>query len=192
MYLEIVERLKEIIDQNNLGPGDKLPSERDLAGKLNAGRSSVREALRSLELLGLIETRRGEGTFIADVNNHRLVEILSSFILQSERAKNDVTETKELVEIMAIYSLIRKKKPIETDQLLQQLEEDDEAFFERLLMMTDNFLLLRLWRIVSNYEKSLKLKQKKADVEVYENLLKAIDEGDWNRALELYMQNIRS
>ena len=41
-----------------------LPSERELSSRLNVGRSSVREALRALELVGLIETRRGEGTFI--------------------------------------------------------------------------------------------------------------------------------
>ena len=54
VYLNILEKLKEIIHQKNLLPGDKLPSERELAETLNVGRSSVREALRAMELLGLI------------------------------------------------------------------------------------------------------------------------------------------
>lgn len=63
VFLEIVSKLKDIIIADKLQPGDKLPSERVLSEKLGVGRSSVREALRSLELLGIIETRHGGGTF---------------------------------------------------------------------------------------------------------------------------------
>ena len=66
MFLDIVGELKTIIKVEGIKTGGKLPSERELAERLQAGRSTVREALRSLELLGLIETRRGEGTFLAD------------------------------------------------------------------------------------------------------------------------------
>ena len=64
VYEGILMQLNEIIAEENLRPGDKLPSERELSERLSVGRSSVREALRALELLGLIETRRGEGTFL--------------------------------------------------------------------------------------------------------------------------------
>ena len=67
--------------------GGKLPSERELAERLQVGRSTVREALRSLELLGIIETRRGEGTFLSDFRKHQLVELLSTFILQDAKSK---------------------------------------------------------------------------------------------------------
>ena len=76
LYLEIVDKIRQMIVRDGLLPGDKLPSERELSERLQVGRSSVREALRALELLGLIETRRGEGTFLRDVRNHQLVEIL--------------------------------------------------------------------------------------------------------------------
>ena len=75
-------------------PGDKIPSERELSERLDVGRSSVREALRALELLGLIETRRGEGTFIKDFQEHRLVELLGTFFLQNEKVNEDLAETK--------------------------------------------------------------------------------------------------
>ena len=70
-----------------------------MSERLNVGRSSVREALRALELLGLIETRRGEGTFIRDFQGNQLVQLLSTFILQDEKAKLDVIETKNLIEM---------------------------------------------------------------------------------------------
>jgi len=192
VYLEIVGKLKEIIGENQLKAGDRLPSERDLAEMLNAGRSSVREALRSLELLGLIETRRGEGTFISDFRNHRLVEILSGFILESDQAKQDVQETKELVEMMGIYSLVNRNTTVNVQDLMNQAEEDDSKLFESLMNMTGNFLLVKLWRIVSNFEQSLQLSKKKVGKQVYENLLKAINRGDWFQAMEIYSQSVRN
>ena len=63
VYLEIVKNPFHY-GRGWIGSGDRLPSERELSSRLNVGRSSVREALRALELVGLIETRRGEGTFI--------------------------------------------------------------------------------------------------------------------------------
>ncbi len=74
VFLKIVKHLRELIKSEGIQPGDKLPSERVLSERLNVGRSSVREALRSLELLGLIETRHGGGTFLAVVQSHQLVE----------------------------------------------------------------------------------------------------------------------
>lgn len=63
-YIEIIRALSEMIQQDDLKSGDKLPSERELSDRLQVGRSSIREALRGLELLDIIETKRGEGTFM--------------------------------------------------------------------------------------------------------------------------------
>lgn len=63
LYLDIVNQLRDMIEQDGLKPGDRLPSERTLSERLNAGRSSVREALRALELLGLIETKKAKALF---------------------------------------------------------------------------------------------------------------------------------
>jgi GntR family transcriptional repressor for pyruvate dehydrogenase complex len=89
-YLDIVRDIQDMIRHEKIRPGDRIPSERELAETLQVGRSTIREALRSLELLGLIETRRGEGTFLADHRNHKLVEVLSTFILQDGQSVKDV------------------------------------------------------------------------------------------------------
>ncbi len=77
MFLQIVKQLREIIIDQHIQPGDKLPSERVLSEQLNTSRSSVSEAFRSLELLGLIETRHGGGTFLADV---RAISLLKFYL----------------------------------------------------------------------------------------------------------------
>ena len=59
-----IEQIKELIVKQNLGPGSKLLSERRLADTLEVGRSSVREALRTLEIMGLVEVQPGKGAFV--------------------------------------------------------------------------------------------------------------------------------
>jgi len=84
-FLHIVQQLRELIEKENIQPGDKLPSERVLTERLQVGRSSVREALRSLELLGLIETKHGGGTFLADSQHHKRVDVVGSFLLRNNQ-----------------------------------------------------------------------------------------------------------
>ena len=63
-YEQIAERLADYIRSGVLAPGERLPSERDLARTLEVSRASVREALASLALQGVVETRHGAGTFV--------------------------------------------------------------------------------------------------------------------------------
>lgn len=191
VYLEIVEKIREIIDENKLGPGDKLPSERELSDRLNAGRSSVREALRALELLGLIETRRGEGTFISDFRNHRLVQLLSSFILQNDQAKKDVQSTMQLLEIICLYVLIQEKTHIEETKILTKDHMDRKKFFDLLFLETDNFLLRKIWTILLTFESSLQMDEPKIEKHAFEKIIHALNNKELQQAIEIYFQEIR-
>src|SRR5438046_9612667 len=84
IYQEIVRQVKAMIAEGRLKSGDQLPPERDLAEKFVVSRTSVREALRALESLGLIEIRPGEGTFVREVSIDALVEPLA-LLLPSHR-----------------------------------------------------------------------------------------------------------
>ncbi|MEW8988195.1 MAG: GntR family transcriptional regulator, partial [Bacillus sp. (in: firmicutes)] len=151
VYLEIVKQLRQMIHSDNLKPGDKLPSERELTERLNVGRSSVREALRSLELLGLIETRRGEGTFIRDFKGHRLVELISTFILQDEEAKKDVHELKYLVELDCLRLIVQRNNDEKLNNFYQWVttnDFDDDEYFFNIVTLSENRLILRLWLIL--------------------------------------------
>lgn len=194
VYIEIVEYLRSLIDKNRLKPGDKIPSERELSDRLNVGRSSVREALRALELLGLIETRRGEGTFLKNFREHQLVQLLSTFVLQDEQAKKDVKETKYLIELGSILLILLNDK---LDNLyIRQWEEkeaiDDKEFFYELVKATDNFLLKKIWMILNDYYDSLNMQPLNVLKSCYINLLKAIESKNKEQAIELYKKEIRN
>lgn len=62
----VVEHVRRLIEKRTLGPGDRLPSERDLALELGVSRPSVRSGLEALEAIGVVVSRRGAGTFIAE------------------------------------------------------------------------------------------------------------------------------
>lgn len=158
MYLQIVRELRLLIQTENIKPGGKLPSERVLTERLQVGRSTVREALRSLELLGLIETKRGEGTFLTDFRKHKLVEILSTFILQDAKTLEDVHITREIHEKEAIRIVAGSEKynqlPV-WDSLLQQVTEEGsvhrEDLIREILISSNNRLSLKMWFLLKQY-----------------------------------------
>lgn len=152
MFLQIVKQLRELIASQNIQAGQKLPSERVLSEQLQVGRSSVREALRSLELLGLIETKHGGGTFLASMKQHQFVEILSSFILQDEKSIADVEATRQMHEKEAIHLICQSKKlrilPI-WDSFFIKVELGEKVLREDLLreciITSGNRLALKIW-----------------------------------------------
>lgn len=72
IYLQIIDEIKRLVATETLQPGDKLPSQRDLAAELKVNANTVQRAYREMELLGLVETLRGQGTFVCD--DHQIVE----------------------------------------------------------------------------------------------------------------------
>lgn len=150
VYIETFWQIHRMIEEAGLQPGDRLPSERELADRLRVGRSSVREALRALELLGLIETRRGEGTFMKPFGDHQLIQLLGSFILQGNREKRDLIETKLLMERMCLQLACKRM----TDEKLERIAQADRmyhSFFRRIVEATDNYLLLRIWLVLNDF-----------------------------------------
>lgn len=66
LYVRVARRIAELISKGEVNPGDKLPSERDLAEMLKVSRPSIREAMIALEVSGLIEVRTGSGIYVAE------------------------------------------------------------------------------------------------------------------------------
>src|SRR5437763_5227517 len=77
---EIVEQLRGLILKGSYAPGDKLPPERRLAEELGVNRASLREAIKSLEQMGLVKTRQGDGTRVLDFMRTAGVELVSHLI----------------------------------------------------------------------------------------------------------------
>lgn len=199
MFLQIVKQLREIIAEEKIQPGDKIPSERVLSEKLNVGRSSVREALRSLELLGLIETKHGGGTFLGSVQQHQLVEIVGSFILQEPKSIADVHATREMHEKEALCIISRDKAlralPI-WDSFFVYLELGEaierEAILRECIILAGNRLSLKIWlQLVAYSNIALSANVKRGEKEVVQTMIKAMQMGYKEEMIEAYEQWIK-
>ena len=98
VYEIIMNQIKDIVRSGELKRGDKLPSERDLALKLNVSRTSVREAIKALETLGLIESRHGEGNYIRSDFEDILLEPLSIVFMLLGSDNNEILQLRNVIE----------------------------------------------------------------------------------------------
>jgi GntR family transcriptional repressor for pyruvate dehydrogenase complex len=95
---QIVARLLDLIQQRHLGPGDRLPAERELAATMGVSRSSLREALRALTVLGVCEMRHGTGTYVSSLEPDLLVRPLSFVLSLSDGGFDQLFEARKVVE----------------------------------------------------------------------------------------------
>src|SRR5207253_1036600 len=94
----IVEQIHALIREGRWVPGDQIPPERELAERFRVSRTSVREALRALEMQGIIDSRQGGGTFVRTADTEALVPPLAAAILRGRRELAEVLEVRELIE----------------------------------------------------------------------------------------------
>ncbi len=196
VFLEIVQQLRQLIRMEKIQAGEKLPSERVLSERLGVGRSSVREALRSLELLGLIETRHGGGTFLASTHKHQLVEVLSMFILEDEKSKKDVELTRQIHEKEAIRVIscteILRTLPV-WDSFFVKLEIEGTVncrdVLRELLVTSGNRLSLKIWFQLAAYDGDrLNRNSTKDEKLILQTMLKSMQLGYEKEALLAYEQ----
>ncbi|WP_044640885.1 FadR/GntR family transcriptional regulator [Risungbinella massiliensis] len=163
-FQSILKGIHSLIEEDRLRPGDRLPSERELSERLGAGRSSVREVLRALELLGLIVTRRGEGTFLQPYHTHHLVQLLADYILRDRESQEDLVDMRILLELEAVRLAVGRASDSDIEKLkeiLQHMEEwiqagylphqQKEEFHHTIVRLSKNKLLIRTWFPVHQY-----------------------------------------
>ena len=95
---QVSGRLLEMLSSQELRPGDRLPTEPDLCRQLGVGRSTLREGIRSLAFLGVLEPRAGEGTFVAGNTGRMLDGVLLSGLLQSRKEIDELCEARMVLE----------------------------------------------------------------------------------------------
>jgi GntR family transcriptional regulator, transcriptional repressor for pyruvate dehydrogenase complex len=108
LYEEVVDRLRELIDVQGLQPGDRLMSERELAERLGVSRTSVRQALTALEVMGLVRVRHGGGVFLARAPD-AVVPSLASELVDRYEHLPAVMEVREAIETQTARLAARRR-----------------------------------------------------------------------------------
>ena len=105
----VIDRISNAIISGELKPGDKLPTEPELASLFQVGRNSVREAVRILIAYGVLEIKRPEGTFVCtDFSAKMINPMLYHIILQKENAYDDLIELRKMVENGIMHIVLEK------------------------------------------------------------------------------------
>src|SRR5215471_9293408 len=130
IYEEIVKQVKVLITEGKLKSGDRLPPERELAEKFMVSRTSVREALRSLESRGLIEIRAGEGAFVRDISLEALIEPLALVILPHREGVGELFEARRLLEPAIAALAARRATPDEIGEMERILEDQSKEVLQ--------------------------------------------------------------
>ena len=167
LYEEIVQQFHSLIRQGTLKHGHRLPSERELSEQFKVSRSSVREAIRSLELQGLVVSKRGSGTFINTENLESVLDLVAANLNTGAAVLQDVFEMRHLMEPHIAALAAQRATDDEVGAMRQILEEQqrqidsgetgvesDTAFHFALASATHNSALIK---VVSAIEEILQM-----------------------------------
>jgi DNA-binding FadR family transcriptional regulator len=126
----VVDSIKQLLIEKKLSPNEIIPSEQVLAERLMVSRGSVREAMKILSAFGIVEIKRGDGTYISNASNKKLFDPLLFQILVQDSDYQALIEMRHLLEVGIVQLLVRKASDGEMLILKSILEE-----FERLRLV---------------------------------------------------------
>jgi GntR family transcriptional repressor for pyruvate dehydrogenase complex len=99
IYQKVIEYINKEVSEGRLGKGDKLPPERKLVEILCVGRNSIREALKVLDIMGLVDRKQGDGTYIKTEFENWFSETLSIGFMLSDTSKKEIYEFRNMIEV---------------------------------------------------------------------------------------------
>ncbi len=160
-----VGQIKALIEDGRLKPGDKLPAERELIKLLSVSRASLREALRVLEVLGLIEVRTGIGAFVKQTDAGALPAEWSALLLKTQQEVIDLLEVREALEARAVELAVKNASAEELESCsltlanMKQSADDNDVdaaiqsdieFHQLISKMSQNKFLIELSGSISH------------------------------------------
>ncbi|MGI6161419.1 MAG: FadR/GntR family transcriptional regulator [Christensenellales bacterium] len=157
LYEEIIKQLMELIKNGSLKPGDRLPPERQLAEQLNVSRTAIREALRSLETMGLIESKVGGGTFVKAITLDNIIDPFSAMLMQDKTLIRELIEVRRLLEgeiARLAANRVTDEKVEHISQAIEAMKKDIESggtgltgeneFHNALAMASENGAMIKI------------------------------------------------
>ena len=163
---QIINSLTEAMIERKLRPGDQIPTEAELAEGMGVSRNSVREAIKILVYLGVLEIRRAEGTFVCEGFRESMIDpMIYGVILDTEDSYTELLELREQMEVSVLYLAIQKAGEEEIQYLKNRLDtmekeisrgdgnvarifEADNQFHDTIARMAKNSLVYKINKVV--------------------------------------------
>jgi GntR family transcriptional repressor for pyruvate dehydrogenase complex len=161
---EIVEQIIDLISRGVLKPGERLPSEKELCLRFGVGRTTIREALRSMAVMGVLDGRVGEGTFVSTDSRRYLEKTLQWGLLIDRKNVSDLVETRLMLESQTAYAAADRATEENFQEIQEALEgmqrslespeeylEHDLQFHLAIARATQNTILFNLLSMTRGY-----------------------------------------
>lgn len=161
-----IDQILNLITTGKLQPGDQLPSERTLIKRLGVGRTSLREALRALEAIGIIDVRPGVGSFVKNMSpasamsshwipwlvthEHEIMELVELRQALETRAASLAAERADAEQREAIRATLEQMERAIADGNVPATVEADKSFHEALAGASHNSLIADVLRLANN------------------------------------------
>lgn len=180
VYVLVIEYIKSLAQKGEIAFGGKIPSERELMTTLGLSRNSIREALRSLENMGLIESRQGQGNFLVNHMGKSFGSLFSMLLFLNQSNYLEISQLRRFIETGAYALAVKQAQDAEIESLsglvrkmadcsVQEREKLDKQFHDEMIRMSGNHLLEILNEALS---------------ELFENVIHEIDmqilSGEWD------------
>ena len=119
---QVINALTDAMINRELRPGDKIPTEAEMAENMGVGRNSIREAIKILVYLGVLEIRRAEGTFVCEGFSESMIDpMIYGIILDKEDSYENLMELREMIEVGVLQLAMAKVKEEELKSLKEKL-----------------------------------------------------------------------
>lgn len=160
-YTKVIEYVKNNLKTGNLQVGGKLETERVLAEKLQLSRSSIREALRSMENMGLIESRQGSGNYLIGDFSKNLTDSFGLMLMMKQVDYSEISQLRRAIEIQA-YQLAVSRITDEQIEVMRDLlkkikkakqKEEillDKEFHYSIISASSNVLMINIMEALSS------------------------------------------
>lgn len=212
LYESVIEQIMDLIKNNELKPGDKLPPERELAEKLSISRNSLREAFRVLESRGLIKSKPGGGRFIREIreNDHNNTE---NIILSLEKSSIlELLEAREIFEVK-IAEIAAQRATLEDIEIIEEAlnkmnqkeelkddkkTESDTEFHLAIAGASHNFVFVNIMKLhldllKETREKTWKIPgRREKQYQEHQAIFQAIKEHNSKKAGEAMLKHLRN
>ena len=160
---EAIQKIREMITSGDLGPGDRLPPEKELSERLGLSRNSLREAVKALEVIRVLDVRRGDGTYVTSLEPRLLLEAMSFVVdLHTDRSVLEIFGVRRILEPAAAALAARQITPDTLSRLgdlidateavggVEHLVQHDLEFHQTIVEAAGNEYLSRLVESMSS------------------------------------------
>lgn len=205
-----ITRIKDMILSGELAPGDRLPPEKELGERLGLSRNSLREAVKALEVIRVLDVRRGDGTYVTSLEPELLLEALSFAVdLHSDRSVLEMFEVRRMLEPQAaavaarvlgsdeIAELRAEVERVGLETSVDELVRHDSDFHRDIVRAAGNGYLSGLVESLSGHTVRARfwrgLTQRGAvarTIEEHRGIVDAIERGDADLAAALMTSHI--